>query len=347
MFKNNSLSLRPLVAICAVVIWLLSSSAIYLVSHSLSSSILAGLAVALISYGVLILFLRAYLHRRIRMLYKFILPTKSKLPPTKTEDQELRKKSLEEVEEDVRVWYTSKNKELQILKDSNNYRKEFLQNLSHELKTPIFSIQGYIETLEEGAIDNKEVAIKFLSSASKGVERLVSLTESLDSISKLESGQTLLKEASFTPYTLIQDVYKEMSLEAEKSSVELIMPKKATEKIIAYADQAQIRQVLINLVHNAIKYCNPGNHIEAQISRVDSQTLLIEIIDDGPGIEAEHVSRIFERFYRTDSSRSRNIGGTGLGLAISKHIIEAHKQTIRCSSELGQGTSFGFTLARG
>ncbi len=279
-------------------------------------------------------------------MYKFILSGKDSVPNFRKEGQNIHKKTLEEVESDVAQWSKNKNEELKSLQENIDFRKEFLQNLSHELKTPIFSIQGYIETLQEGAIDDKNVAIRFLNSASKGVERLVSLTESIDSIAKLESKKMVLQKSSFTPYTLIQDVFNELSLEAEKKNLSLELPKKTTEKIQTEADQAQIRQVLINLVHNAIKYCNSGNTIRAEIHKVDSSTLLVEIADNGPGIDEEHVSRVFERFYRTDSSRSRNIGGTGLGLAICKHIIEAHEQTITCRSKIDEGTTFGFTLPR-
>ncbi len=250
------------------------------------------------------------------------------------------------MQEDVKKWSEGKNQELIRLKENNDYRKEFLQNLSHELKTPIFSIQGYIETLQEGAIHDNAVALKFLDSAGKGVERLVSLTESIDSISKLESGIIEMKKENFNVYQLIEDVFEELQLEADKNEIHLELPKKGTEKLTAMADKAQIKQALVNLVQNAIKYCNPDNTISARIFIIDSNNLLIEIADDGPGIDAEHVNRVFERFYRTDASRSRNIGGTGLGLAITKHIIEAHQQTITCRSQRDVGTTFGFTLSR-
>ncbi len=340
------MTLRQLVTLSSAVILVLSGLALYIITGDVGLAAGVALLVAFITYAVTIYLLRVYVHRRIRTMYKFILPTKDATPTLENIDAQLRTKTLAEVELDVANWSNTRNEELKTLKENIDYRKEFLQNLSHELKTPIFSIQGYIETLEEGAIDNKEVATKFLNSASKGVQRLVSLTESIDSIAKLESKQVRLNKTSFVPYELIEDVYHEMHLDAEKNQIELKLPPKNTEKLSAVADQAQIRQVLINLVHNAVKYCGPGNTISAQIHRVDSDTLLVEITDDGPGIDEEHVARVFERFYRTDSSRSRHIGGTGLGLAISKHIVEAHDQAITCRSKLDEGTTFGFTLAR-
>jgi two-component system phosphate regulon sensor histidine kinase PhoR len=219
-----------------------------------------------------------------------------------------------------------------------------LQNLSHELKTPIFAIQGYVDTLIDGAIDNPAVNSKFLNSTSRNIDRLVNLLDDLDEISKLESGQQQLNKSSFVIQDLLKDVYESLFLKSKEKNIRSIIKKGCEFPISVYADKEKMRQVLINLVDNAIKYSNNNGCIEASFYNVDDNNVLIEISDEGVGIAEEHISRIFERFYRTDLARSRKEGGSGLGLAICKHIVEAHGQAIHVRSKQDVGTTIGFTL---
>ncbi|HMC87696.1 MAG TPA: ATP-binding protein, partial [Chitinophagaceae bacterium] len=224
------------------------------------------------------------------------------------------------------------------------YRKEFLQNLAHEFKTPIFAIQGYVDTLLDGAMEQPEIRKKFLENASRNIDRLVNLMNDLDEISKLESGEQLLYKQNFVIQELIKEIFESLSIKLEKKQMTSSIKKGCEAPVIVFADKEKIRQVLINLVENAFKYGKTGGNIEASVYKTDGDHLLIEISDNGIGIEEEHLPRIFERFYRTDAARSRDKGGTGLGLAICKHIIEAHSQTIHVRSTPDIGTSIGFTL---
>lgn len=249
--------------------------------------------------------------------------------------------------DDVQNWATQKKMEIDVLRANEQFRKEFLMNLAHELRTPIFTVQGYIDTLQGGAINDPEVSVKFLTNASKGVDRLVRLVADLDEISKLESGRIPIIQESFVIQDLIKDVYDEMSLSASERGIQLLFKKGTEGALKIYADKPKIKQVLVNLIENGIKYGNPNGNITAGCYEVDDKHVYVEISDDGPGIAEEHLSRIFERFYRADRSRSREIGGTGLGLAIVKHIVEAHGQTVTVRSTPNVGSSFGFTLEKG
>ncbi len=291
--------------------------------------------------------LQHFIYRKIKLIYKFIYQTKATKKEEFFYDNILPQKSLEEVNMDVQTWAMQKRDEIEMLRANEQFRKEFLMNLAHELRTPIFAVQGYVDTLAGGAINDETVNMKFLNNASKGIDRLVRLVDDLDEISKLESGRIPIIQESFIIQDLIKDVYEEMSLKAKEKGIELLF-KKGTERPLAvYADRPKIRQVLANLVENGLKYGTEGGHIIAGCYEMDDKNIYVEISDNGPGIAEEHLSRIFERFYRADRSRSRHIGGTGLGLAIVKHIIEAHGQTVTVRSKLSVGSSFGFTLEKG
>lgn len=301
----------------------------------------------IIIYWIYSYTLEHFIYRKIKLIYKFIYQTKA----TKREEffynNVLPQKSIEEVSHDVQQWAMQKKDEIEVLQANEQFRKEFLMNLAHELRTPIFAVQGYVDTLASGAINDETVNMKFLNSASKGIDRLVRLVDDLDEISKFESGRTPIIQETFTMQDLIKDVYEELSLKAKDKNIELLLKKGTTRQLQVYADRPKIRQVLINLVENALKYGNENGHITTGCYEMDDKNIYVEVSDDGPGIAAEHLPRIFERFYRADRSRSRHIGGTGLGLAIVKHIIEAHDQTVTVRSKLGVGSSFGFTLEKG
>ena len=285
-----------------------------------------------------------FIFRKIKLIYKFIYQTKA----TKREETYykyiLPKKSIDEVRIDVENWAEQRQEEIELLKKNEAYRKEFLQNLSHEFKTPIFAIQGYVDTLLEGALSNPEVNIKFLKNTAKNVDRLVAMVNDLDEITRLESGEQPLNKTSFVIQDLIREVYDSLSIKTAEQNIKCSIKKGCDQPLNVIADKEKIRQVIINLVSNATKYGKRNGNIVASIYNTDGKHVLVEISDDGIGIGEEHLPRIFERFYRTDRGRSRSVGGSGIGLAICKHIIEAHGQTIHVRSKLDVGTTVGFTL---
>jgi two-component system phosphate regulon sensor histidine kinase PhoR len=291
--------------------------------------------------------LQRFIYRKIKLIYKFIYQTKATKKEEFFYDKILPQKSIEEVSEDVQRWAIQRKDEIEVLQANEQFRKEFLTNLAHELRTPIFAVQGYVDTLQAGALADPEVNMKFLSNASKGIDRLVRLVDDLDQISKLESGRIPIIQESFAIQDLIRDVYEEFSLKAKEKGIQMFFKKGTENNLEVYADKPKIKQVLVNLIENALKYGHENGHVMAGCYDVDDKHIYIEISDDGPGIAEEHLSRIFERFYRADRSRSREIGGTGLGLAIVKHIIEAHGQSVTVRSKPGVGSSFGFTLEKG
>ncbi|MEQ1554857.1 MAG: ATP-binding protein, partial [Ferruginibacter sp.] len=259
-------------------------------------------------------------------------------------DNILPQKGIDEVREDVETWAEQRKKEIETLQQNETFRKEFLQNLSHELKTPIFAIQGYVETLLDGALHNNEVNEKFLINTSKNVTRLASLLKDLDEITKLESGEMIMLLEQFVIQDLMKEVFETLENKAKEKNIKQLIKKDSEFEFTVYADKEKIRQVFTNFVENGIKYGKRNGIIEASFYNVDGKNVLIEISDNGDGIAEEHLPRIFERFYRTDTARSRKVGGSGLGLAICKHIVEAHNQNIHVRSKLDVGSSFGFTL---
>jgi len=296
------------------------------------------------SYGLILFTLEKFIYRKIKLIYKLIHQTKA----TKKEEVYFKyilpQKSIDEVREDVEKWGEKRNEEIELLKKNEAYRKEFLQNLAHEFKTPIFAIQGYVDTLLGGAMEDTVIRKKFLENTAKNVERLVNLMNDLDEISTLERGEQLLYKQNFVVQELIREIFESLSIKTHSKNVRTSIKKGCESPITVFADKEKIRMVLINLVENATKYGKTGGSIVASVYKIDEKNVLIEISDDGIGIEEEHLLRIFERFYRTDAARSRDKGGTGLGLAICKHIIEAHGQSVHVRSRPDVGTTIGFTL---
>ena len=242
--------------------------------------------------------------------------------------------------------YKTNLEEINILKDQENYRREFLGNVSHELKTPLFTIQGYILTLIEGAMKDKKVRGKYLKRSAKGVDRLISIVKDLDLITQFESGIKTVDKSNFNIYELIHNVYDLMEFESEKNNTKLIIKDEHNSPVIVNADKERILQVLTNLIVNSIKYGKENGYTEVAIEEYDKERIIVRVGDNGEGIEEEHLPRLFERFYRIDKNRSRKKGGSGLGLSIVKHIIEAHQEQIFVESKVGQGTEFSFTLKK-
>jgi two-component system phosphate regulon sensor histidine kinase PhoR len=340
----KNLSPRQVAAVNALSISVLVALANYIFIKNWWIALITLAILFIIAYSLIYFLLQQFIYRRIKLIYKFIYQTKASKKEEMYYKYILPKKSIDEVSEDVEKWAEQRKAEIEVLRQNEIYRKEFLQNLAHEFKTPIFAIQGYVDTLLDGAMEQPEIRKKFLENASRNIDRLVNLMNDLDEISKLESGEQLLYKQNFVIQELIKEIFESLSIKLEKKQMTSSIKKGCEAPVIVFADKEKIRQVLINLVENAFKYGKTGGNIEASVYKTDGDHLLIEISDNGIGIEEEHLPRIFERFYRTDAARSRDKGGTGLGLAICKHIIEAHSQTIHVRSTPDIGTSIGFTL---
>ena len=252
---------------------------------------------------------------------------------------------LTEVNREVQHWANRQNQEIDKLKDLEDYRKEFLGNVSHELKTPIFNIQGYVLTLLDGALNDPSINKKYLERTEKSINRLISIVEDLESISRLESRVLKLVMEKTNIVQLANEVFEALEMRAKESQIKLVFDKDYEAPIWVTADKKRIYQALINLVSNSISYGKEKGR--TRVSFMDmGDNILVEVNDDGIGISKKDLPRVFERFFRVDKSRSREQGGTGLGLAIVKHIVEAHQQTINVRSKLNEGTSFVFTLAK-
>lgn len=344
MLSSKNLSPQQLSSTTALIIALPISGVTYYYQPVWWFALICFIIIFSGSYALILFMVQQFVYRKIKLIYKLIYQTKASKREEFYYKNILPQKSIDEVREDVETWAQQRKAEIELLKQNEAYRKEFLQNLSHELKTPIFAIQGYVDTLINGALENPEVNKKFLASTSRNIDRLVNLVDDLDEISKLERGEQLLFKANFVVQDLVKDVYETLSIKADMKQIKLGIKKGCEMPMTAYADKEKIRQVFINLIDNAIKYGKQNGIIEASVYKIEGKRILIEISDDGTGIGEEHIGRIFERFYRTDLARSRKVGGSGLGLAICKHIIEAHQQTIHVRSTLDVGTTFGFTL---
>lgn len=340
----KNLSPRQISTINAATISLMASIANFIFVNNWAIAIGIFLTLFTVSYLQVYYFLQIFIYRRIKLIYKFIYQTKASKKEEVYYKYILPKKSIEEVSEDVEKWAVQKHNEIETLQQNEAYRKEFLQNLAHEFKTPIFAIQGYVATLLEGAMEKPDIRKKFLENTSRNIDRLVNLMNDLDEISRLERGEQQLYKQHFIMQDLLKEVFESLSIKTNEKNIRCLIKKGCESPVAVYADKEKIRQVLINMIENGFKYGKPSGNIVASIYKTDGEHVLIEISDDGIGIDEEHLPRIFERFFRTDKARSRDKGGTGLGLAICKHIIEAHEQTIHVRSTPDVGTTIGFTL---
>ncbi|WP_176842362.1 sensor histidine kinase [Chitinophaga filiformis] len=347
MFKAKNLSPQKLAGFTALILSVIITLGTLVINAHWKIVLIAFVLTFLVSYYLYLYTLQNFIYRKIKLIYKFIYQTKASKREEFFNKNILPLKTIEEVSEDVEKWASQKKEELDMLRRNEEFRKEFLLNLSHELKTPIFAVQGYIHTLLDGALEDPNVNKIFLKNATKNIDRLCRLIDDLDEISKLESGEMTINGENFVIQDLIRDVFDTLSLKANTKGIKFSVKKGCEAPIHVLADKEKVRQVLINLVDNSIKYGRPDGHTVASIYIMDDKRVLIEISDDGIGIAEEHLPRVFERFYRTDRARSRDIGGTGLGLAIVKHIVEAHGQTINIRSKPEIGSTFGFTLESG
>jgi len=253
---------------------------------------------------------------------------------------------IDSLSNSVKNYVQGKRNEIKNLTERDSFRKDFLGNVSHELKTPLFMVQGYILTLIEGAINDKLIRDKYLERANKGVDRLVAIVKDLDMIAKLETEGLKLNYAVFNIIDLIQNVFDLFEMKAKKRNITLQFDKLYDYPVFVNGDKERIEQVLINLVVNSIKYGKLNGLTTVGIESYNENKFIIKVIDNGEGIKEEHISRLFERFYRVDQSRSREQGGSGLGLYIVKHIVEAHNETVLINSTFKKGSEFSFTMKK-
>lgn len=296
------------------------------------------------TYFITIFFLKKYIYRKIKVIYKTIHKHKVSTAE-KTTSIDISQNIIDEVEKEVFEWADSQKKELDKYKSWAEYRRKFVGDISHELKTPIFNLQGYIHTLLDSELKDEKINIPFLQKAAKNLERLHTIVDDLEAISRLESGELILEMQTFDIKQLTEEVFEEMEIKAASKNIILGFKEGAAHSYKVKADRESIRQAMINLVHNSIKYGNVNGRTKVGFYDMD-KNVLIEVADNGIGIPKKHLNHVFDRFYRVDKSRSREQGGSGLGLAIVKHIIEAHKQTINVRSTPELGSTFGFTLEK-
>ena len=344
---SKNFSSQQAAILTALPIGILGSLAVYFYSELLLESLIFFIGITIFSYLLINYTVQRFIYRKIKLIYKLIYQTKASKKEEFYFKNILPQKSIEEVNVDVEKWASQHKGEIETLRKNEAFRKEFLLNLSHELKTPIFAIQGYVDTLMGGALENPDINKKFLGNASKNVDRLVNLLEDLDEITKLESGELILNKKNFVIQDVIREVFESLSIKGDEKKIKCFIKNGCEVPLTVYADKEKIRMVIINLVDNAIKYGKQNGHIEGSVYKIDGKKILVEITDDGYGISEEHLPRIFERFYRTDLARARKAGGSGLGLSIVKHIIEAHQDTIHVRSKIDVGSTFGFILPSG
>ena len=344
MAKKN-LSPKELSAFTALVLSVPISLGFFLLHRSWITALISFVLIFSGSYLLILSIIQNFIYRKIKLIYKFINKTKASKKEEMYYKYILPKKSMDEVREDVEAWAEQRSNEIESLKKNETFRKEFLQNLSHEFKTPVFAIQGYIETLLQGAMDNPETNKRFLEKTAKNTERLVTLLKDLDEISKLERGELKLHKQYFVIQDLTREVFENLFWKAEQQNISFSFKKGCEQPLTVFADKEKIRQVLNNLVDNSIKYGRFGGTVVASMYNTDDKIILVEISDDGMGINEKYLNRVFERFFRTNEGRGRDAAGSGLGLSICKHIIEAHGHTIHVRSKENVGTTIGFTLS--
>jgi two-component system, OmpR family, phosphate regulon sensor histidine kinase PhoR len=344
MTKKN-LSPKELSALTALVLSIPISLGFFILHKNWVTGLISFVLIFFGSFFLILSIIQNFIYRKIKLIYKFINQTKASKKEEMYYKYILPKKSIDEVREDVETWAEQRSTEIESLKKNETFRKEFLQNLSHEFKTPVFAIQGYVDTLLQGAMDNPETNKRFLEKTAKNTERLVTLLKDLDEISKLERGELKLHKQYFVIQDLVKEVFESLFWKAEQRNISFSFKKGCEQPLTVFADREKIRQVLNNLVDNSVKYGKHGGSIIASIYNTDDKNILIEISDDGMGINEKYLDRVFERFFRTSEGRGRDIMGSGLGLSICKHIIEAHGHSIHVRSKENVGTTVGFTLS--
>lgn len=330
----------------ALYITLFSTGVVALILHLVTEInypvvVLFFIAIYLFSFFVIQYRVERFIYRRVKKIYDDV----SLLDSTTFRNQPITT-DMATLTKQVKKFATDKKLEIETLKIREEYRREFLGNVSHELKTPLFTVQGYISTLLDGAMDDKTIRKKYLERAEKGVERLIYIVKDLDMITKLETGDLNLEFSEFDIVELVKNVFELLEMRANKKKITLTFDTKYAKPIFVVADQEKIQQVVTNLVMNSIKYGKEGGTTEVSIEDLISNKVIVRITDNGEGIQKQHIPRLFERFFRVDKSGARSEGGSGLGLAIVKHIIEGHNERIYVESQYGVGSEFSFTLEK-
>ncbi len=334
-------------SVIASVITTFFTAILLLISHTLGWKMWMYIFIPFIfitSYGTTYYILKLFIAKKIEPIYKTIrdIPQSGMKSNLR---QDINKDQIDKLDIDVKTWADDKIAEIDRLRDLEKYRKDFIGNISHELKTPIFNIQGYVLTLLDGGLEDPKINRLYLERTEKSIDRMINIVEDLESITKLESGEVKLKFENFELTRLIEEVFELEMREANERRINMNLSVKADKQMNVRADRKRIFEVFSNLIGNGIKYGKKGGNIDVVLYDMND-SVLIEVSDDGIGIEKKDLPRIFERFYRVDKSRSRSQGGTGLGLSIVKHIIEAHKQTIHVKSQIDKGTTFTFMLEK-
>lgn len=301
--------------------------------------LILALVVCLVSAAAIYFFARVYLSERLLPIYRTLLGKNSDKLANAISTLDA---PVDQAEQEVTDWADQRIQEIKDLQAKDDFRKEFIGNLAHELKTPLFNIQGYVNSLLEGAMEDEKVRERFLNKANRNIDRMTRIVEDLDTITRLEHGRIDLDIKAMDIRKCSKDVVDSLEEIAEQRSTQVQVDK--GDELMVMGDEFRVGQVIENLVSNAIMYGKESGEVHVKFSRLGDH-VLVEVSDNGPGMDPEVMPRIFERFYRVDKSRSRNIAGSGLGLAIVKHIVESHGQTIHAHSEKGMGSSFSFTLA--
>lgn len=302
---------------------------------------LFGLATLSFSFFVLQFRVEKFIYKRVKKIYDDV----SLLDSTTLRNQPITT-DMATLTQDVQKFAREKKIEIETLKVREEYRREFLGNVSHELKTPLFTVQGYLSTLLDGAMNDKTIRKKYLERAEKGVERLIHIVKDLDMITKLEAGDLNLDLTEFNIVDVVQNVFDLLEMKADEKNIMLMFDMKYTKPIMVFGDEEKIQQVITNLVVNSIKYGKENGTTEVSIEDLVNNKIIVRVTDNGEGIQKQHIPRLFERFFRVDKSGARSEGGSGLGLSIVKHIIEAHHQKIYIESKYGYGSEFSFTLEK-
>ncbi|MCW5515033.1 sensor histidine kinase [Muriicola sp. Z0-33] len=302
---------------------------------------IASALIFLVAFLIIQIRVEQFIYRRIKRIYDDVSLLESSSFTSGPINTDMRTLTAE-----IEKFAKDKKIEIDTLKIREEYRKEFLGNVSHELKTPLFTVQGYILTLLDGALEDKSVRKKYLQRANKGVERLIYIIRDLDLITKLEVGDLNLELTDFDIIELIENVFDLLEMKATKKGISLTFDMSYEEPVFVHADLEKIQQVLSNLLVNSIKYGHKGGTTEVSVENLIKNKVIVRVTDNGEGIAEEHIPRLFERFYRVDKSGSRKEGGSGLGLSIVKHIIEAHGEKIYIESVEGVGSEFSFTLEK-
>lgn len=348
-FKN--FTIKRIVRYTAILVWLIQLGTVitliflYDLDITLLEFLLLALVTFLVFYYAVTYILEQFIFRKIKLIYKFISGTKAKPNQKSAIKESLDTLSIDEVNEDVVSWADNRDKEIQDMRALESYRKQFVGNISHELKTPLFSIQGYLHTLLDGAVHDDEINIDYLKRAARNTERLQLIVNDLEMIIKLEDDTFVLKRTNFSVVDLTKEIFADLKKMAASREIQLSFKEGASEVGMINADRESIRQVISNLIVNAIKYGKLGGKVVVSFYEVENK-VLIEVSDDGIGIEEQHIKRLFDRFYRVNSSRSRREGGSGLGLSIVKHVLDVHGEKIFVRSTPEVGTTFGFTLLK-